>query len=141
MKATWPSKTKWIGLILLVATVGAGTLWGTGQIDLNAIAGFHDITSGSIHLDGELLCGPGQPQATPDSDRIVVFQNAGCHEVEWKQVCPLDADCPSDRLDPSSEFPASLCLENGTPGEVHDWMIQRGNVQRGIQQTAMVHLV
>ena len=25
---------------------------------LNAIAGFHSITEGSIHLDGELLCGP-----------------------------------------------------------------------------------
>ena len=42
---------------------------------LNAIAGFHDITSGSIHMDGELLCGPGKPMAEPGSDRIVVFQN------------------------------------------------------------------
>jgi NitT/TauT family transport system ATP-binding protein len=42
---------------------------------LNAIAGFHDITSGSIHMDGELLCGPGKPMADPGSDRIVVFQN------------------------------------------------------------------
>lgn len=42
---------------------------------LNAIAGFHDITSGSIHMDGELLCGPGKPIAEPGSDRIVVFQN------------------------------------------------------------------
>ncbi len=42
---------------------------------LNAIAGFHDITSGSIHMDGELLCGPGKPMAQPGSDRIVVFQN------------------------------------------------------------------
>ena len=25
---------------------------------LNAIAGFHDITSGAIYLDGEMLCGP-----------------------------------------------------------------------------------
>ncbi len=42
---------------------------------LNAIAGFHDITSGSIHMDGEMLCGPGKPMAEPGSDRIVVFQN------------------------------------------------------------------
>jgi len=42
---------------------------------LNAIAGFQDITSGSIHMDGELLCGPGKPMAEPGSDRIVVFQN------------------------------------------------------------------
>jgi len=49
---------------------------------LNAIAGFHDVTSGSIHLDGELLCGPGKPQAVPGSDRIVVFQNGAL--FPWK---------------------------------------------------------
>ena len=32
---------------------------------LNAIAGFHSITSGSIFLDDELLCGPGKPMADP----------------------------------------------------------------------------
>ena len=42
---------------------------------LNAIAGFHSITSGTIHLDGELLCGPNKPKADQSADRIVVFQN------------------------------------------------------------------
>lgn len=42
---------------------------------LNAIAGFHSLTSGAIYLDDELLCGPGKPQAEPGPDRIVVFQN------------------------------------------------------------------
>ena len=51
---------------------------------LNAIAGFHDITSGAIYLDGEMLCGPGQPQAKPGSDRIVVFQNGAL--FPWKTV-------------------------------------------------------
>jgi NitT/TauT family transport system ATP-binding protein len=41
---------------------------------LNAIAGFHDITAGEIHIDGELLCSP-EKKASPGSDRIVVFQN------------------------------------------------------------------
>lgn len=41
---------------------------------LNAIAGFHSITSGEIFIDDELLCSPGI-QASPGSDRIVVFQN------------------------------------------------------------------
>ena len=41
---------------------------------LNAIAGFHDITSGEILIDGEVLCSPGK-KASPGSDRIVVFQN------------------------------------------------------------------
>jgi NitT/TauT family transport system ATP-binding protein len=51
---------------------------------LNAIAGFHSINSGSIHLDGELLCGPGKPQAQPGPDRIVVFQNGAL--FPWKTV-------------------------------------------------------
>ena len=42
---------------------------------LNAVAGFHGLDGGSIHLDGKLLCGPGQPQALVGPDRIVVFQN------------------------------------------------------------------
>jgi NitT/TauT family transport system ATP-binding protein len=49
---------------------------------LNAIAGFHSIDSGSITLDGRLLCGPGQPRAPIGSDRIVVFQNGAL--FPWK---------------------------------------------------------
>lgn len=49
---------------------------------LNAIAGFHSITSGEIHLDGELLCGPNKPLADPGPDRIVVFQNGAL--FPWK---------------------------------------------------------
>lgn len=49
---------------------------------LNAIAGFHSITSGKIYLDGELLCGPEKPLAEPGSDRIVVFQNGAL--FPWK---------------------------------------------------------
>ncbi len=41
---------------------------------LNAIAGFHGITDGEIHLDGELLCN-GECTPEPGSDRIVVFQH------------------------------------------------------------------
>jgi NitT/TauT family transport system ATP-binding protein len=49
---------------------------------LNAIAGFHSITSGSIYLDDEMLCGPGKPKAQPGPDRIVVFQNGAL--FPWK---------------------------------------------------------
>jgi NitT/TauT family transport system ATP-binding protein len=49
---------------------------------LNAIAGFHSISSGAIHMDGELLCGPGKPMAEPGSDRVVVFQNGAL--FPWK---------------------------------------------------------
>jgi len=41
---------------------------------LNAIAGFHGISGGEIHLDGELLCDAARTPS-PGSDRIVVFQN------------------------------------------------------------------
>jgi NitT/TauT family transport system ATP-binding protein len=49
---------------------------------LNAIAGFHSITSGRIFMDGQLLCGPDKPMADPGSDRIVVFQNGAL--FPWK---------------------------------------------------------
>ena len=49
---------------------------------LNAIAGFHSLTSGRIYLDDELLCGPGKPQPEPGPDRIVVFQNGAL--FPWK---------------------------------------------------------
>ena len=49
---------------------------------LNAIAGFHGIDSGTIRLDGEVLCGPGRPKAEPGPDRIVVFQNGAL--FPWK---------------------------------------------------------
>lgn len=49
---------------------------------LNAIAGFHSLTSGSIYLDDELLCGPGRAKADPGPDRIVVFQNGAL--FPWK---------------------------------------------------------
>jgi NitT/TauT family transport system ATP-binding protein len=32
---------------------------------LNAIAGFHSISSGRIYLDDKLLCGPEKPMADP----------------------------------------------------------------------------
>ncbi|MEM4313058.1 MAG: ABC transporter ATP-binding protein [Thermoplasmata archaeon] len=50
---------------------------------LNAIAGFDNITSGEIYLDGELIASPRR-QAKPDVDRIVVFQNGAL--FPWKTV-------------------------------------------------------
>lgn len=49
---------------------------------LNAIAGFHSLSEGTIHLDGELLCGPQKTKADPGADRIVVFQNGAL--FPWK---------------------------------------------------------
>ena len=51
---------------------------------LNAIAGFHSITEGSIHLDGELLCGPTKPKAEQGAERMVVFQHGAL--FPWKTL-------------------------------------------------------
>ncbi len=50
---------------------------------LNAIAGFDDISSGEIHLDGELISGSGKT-IKPNVDRMVVFQNGAL--FPWKTV-------------------------------------------------------
>jgi NitT/TauT family transport system ATP-binding protein len=49
---------------------------------LNAIAGFHEITSGRILLDAAELCSTASPKAVPGADRIVVFQNGAL--FPWK---------------------------------------------------------
>ncbi|HSY20868.1 MAG TPA: ABC transporter ATP-binding protein [Polyangiaceae bacterium] len=50
---------------------------------LHAIAGFHGLDGGTIHLDGNLLCGGSRAEtARPDSDRVVVFQNGAL--LPWK---------------------------------------------------------
>ena len=51
---------------------------------LNAVAGFHSITWGTISLDGRELCSSKQPQATPGPDRVVVFQNGAL--FPWKTI-------------------------------------------------------
>jgi NitT/TauT family transport system ATP-binding protein len=51
---------------------------------LNAIAGFHGLDAGAIHLDGVMLCGPGRQKARMGSDRIVVFQNGAL--FPWKTI-------------------------------------------------------
>jgi NitT/TauT family transport system ATP-binding protein len=51
---------------------------------LNAVAGFHSLDAGAIHLDGKLLCGHGRATAPIGSDRIVVFQNGAL--FPWKTV-------------------------------------------------------
>src|SRR5712691_4631683 len=64
---------------MIVGPSGCGT-----TTLLNAIAGFHSITSGEILLDRKLLCGPGKPIAAQGADRIVVFQNGAL--FPWKTL-------------------------------------------------------
>ena len=45
---------------------------------LNAIAGFHEITSGRIVMDGELLCSTEKPKSTPGSPVSSITIQAKC---------------------------------------------------------------
>ena len=49
---------------------------------LQAIAGFHPISTGTITLDDQVLCSTDKPLAKPGSDRVVVFQNGAL--FPWK---------------------------------------------------------
>src|SRR5262249_52677253 len=66
------------GLCVVVGPSGCGktTL-------LNAIAGFDNLTSGEILLDGRLIAAPGR-EPRPGPDRIVVFQHGAL--FPWKIV-------------------------------------------------------
>ena len=116
---------------------------------LNAIAGFHGITSGSIHLDGKLLCGPGKPQAEPGSDRIVVFQNGAL--FPWKTNLdniafgPMMAGKQSKKeiYDKARSMMADAGLsgtENNFPGEVSSGLRRRVEIVRALMNDPKVLL-
>jgi ABC-type nitrate/sulfonate/bicarbonate transport system ATPase subunit len=61
---------------------------------LNAIAGFHSITTGAIWLDGEMLCGPGKPKgAIFLGHRVAVMAS---RPARAKQVVEIDIPRPRD---------------------------------------------
>ena len=116
---------------------------------LNAIAGFHDITAGSIHLGGELLCGPEKPQAVPGSDRIVVFQNGAL--FPWKTNLENIAFGPlmagemskSEIYDKARSMMADAGLsgtENNYPGEVSSGLRRRVEIVRALMNDPKVLL-
>jgi NitT/TauT family transport system ATP-binding protein len=108
---------------------------------LNAIAGFHSITTGTIHLDGELLCGPEKPKATQGADRIVVFQNGAL--FPWKTILDNVAYGPviQGRLSRAEarDKAAHMLAEAGLhdvgdkyPGEVSSGMARRAEIVRAL---------
>src|SRR6516164_1163566 len=101
---------------------------------LNAIAGFHSITSGAIYLDDTLLCGPGRLSAEPGPDRIVVFQNGAL--FPWKTIIENVAFGPmmQGRLSKKQAFEKGRAmlaeaglrdLESNYPGEISSGMRRR----------------
>jgi NitT/TauT family transport system ATP-binding protein len=117
---------------------------------LNAIAGFHSITTGEIRLDGELLCGPGKPQAEQDADRMVVFQHGAL--FPWKTLRQNVAYGPmvqgklSKRQ--SLEKAQQMLVEAGLgeygdkyPGEVSSGMARRAEIVRALINNPRVLLL
>ena len=117
---------------------------------LNAIAGFHSITSGEIYLDGELLCGPGTPQATPGADRVVVFQNGAL--FPWKTVLDNITYGPIIQGRLSKEQAREVArdkmvmaglsgLEDCYPGELSSGMSRRVEIVRALVNDPAVLLL
>ncbi len=108
---------------------------------LNAIAGFHSITEGSIHLDDELLCGPEKPIAAQGADRMVVFQHGAL--FPWKTLQENVAYGPTvqktlgpkEAMSKAGDMLAEAGLGNFLtryPGEVSSGMARRAEIVRAL---------
>lgn len=108
---------------------------------LNAIAGFHPITSGRILLDGEVLCSEAQPRAARGADRIVVFQNGAL--FPWKTNLQNVVFGPvvqgrmglREALDRGRALMADAGLagvEDNYPGEISSGMRRRVEIVRAL---------
>ncbi|MGH9022706.1 MAG: ABC transporter ATP-binding protein [Acidimicrobiia bacterium] len=117
---------------------------------LNAIAGFHSISSGEIYLDGELLCGTDKPQAVPGADRVVVFQNGSL--FPWKTVLDNITYGPviQERMTKKEarDFAGEKMAEAGLsgledcyPGELSSGMARRVEIVRALVNDPKVLLL
>jgi NitT/TauT family transport system ATP-binding protein len=117
---------------------------------LNAIAGFHEITSGRIILDGEVLCSTGKPKAEPGSDRIVVFQNGAL--FPWKTNLENVAFGPimqgkltaAEAKEKALDMMADAGLggvEHNYPGEVSSGVRRRVEIVRALMNNPRVLLL
>ncbi len=108
---------------------------------LNAIAGFHSITEGSIHLDKKLLCGPEKPIAPQGADRMVVFQHGAL--FPWKTLQENVAYGPTvqktlgakEAMHKAGDMLAEAGLGNFLtryPGEVSSGMARRAEIVRAL---------
>jgi NitT/TauT family transport system ATP-binding protein len=117
---------------------------------LNAIAGFHSLTSGTIYLDNEMLCGPGKLKAEPGPDRIVVFQNGAL--FPWKTNIENVAFGPIMQgsmtrkvaLEKARDKMADAGLrgiENNYPGEISSGVRRRVEIVRALMTDPKILLL
>ena len=117
---------------------------------LNAIAGFHSLTSGTIYLDNEMLCGPGKLKAEPGPDRIVVFQNGAL--FPWKTNIENVAFGPimqghmtrKEALEKARDKMADAGLrgiENNYPGEISSGVRRRVEIVRALMTDPKILLL
>jgi NitT/TauT family transport system ATP-binding protein len=108
---------------------------------LNAIAGFHSISSGEILLDGEVLCNTEKPLAAQGADRMVVFQNGAL--FPWKTLVDNVAYGPivQGRMSKAQarDLAQQRLIEAGLsdvggkyPGEVSSGMARRAEIVRAL---------
>ncbi|HVW29618.1 MAG TPA: ABC transporter ATP-binding protein [Polyangiaceae bacterium] len=117
---------------------------------LNAIAGFHGLNGGAIHLDGRLLCGPGREKAGIGPDRIVVFQNGALfpwmttlENVAFGPVVQKTAN-RVDALEKARRMLADAGLrgyENAYPGETSSGVRRRIEIVRALMNDPAVLLL
>lgn len=117
---------------------------------LNAIAGFHSLSDGSIYLDDEMLCGPGRLKAEPGPDRIVVFQNGAL--FPWKTNIENVAFGPvmqgrmtrAEAFEKAHDMMADAGLrgiENNFPGEISSGVRRRVEIVRALMNDPKVLLL
>lgn len=117
---------------------------------LNAIAGFHALDGGTIHLDGRELCGPGRRKAAVGSDRVVVFQNGAL--FPWKTILENVAFGPlvqgalprSEVLDKARRMLADAGLggyERAYPGQTSSGVRRRVEILRALMNDPAVLLL
>lgn len=107
---------------------------------LNAVAGFDQLTSGEIYLDGTLLASPGK-RLLPGSDRIVVFQQGALFPwktVLWNVTCGPVMQGRMSRHEAEAEARSLLekvglkGIEHQFPGELSGGMKRRVEIVRAL---------
>ncbi len=115
---------------------------------LNAIAGFHGITSGEIYLDDQLLCS-STLLTPPGADRVVVFQNGAL--FPWYTVLENTMFGPivqGESKDSAKKRALELLGELGLsstvsnyPGELSSGMKRRVEIARALMNDPKVLLL